>query len=443
MAIKTRLKKVRTTEINVPRRFREDLGDLDELIESIQSYGVLQPITLNGNMELMAGGRRFEAATRAGVEWIPALIRDTDDELDLREIELIENVHRKDFSWNEKVQLTQHIHNLLEEKHGQWTQKQTAEVINRSPAGVYRHLELANALQIVPDLGNCKSEDEAFKAWKKAQERAQVSKLRELQEQKFADPDTQETAPTDETETERNKRRIYQYAHDHYRIGDAFEGMQELIDYYKGRGGSMIRFIECDPPYAIDLNEAKRGEEKHEDYNEVDKGDYPGFLRKIAEMTYKVAARDAWMIFWYGPTWHCEVFAALRRAGWQVDDIPGIWVKPTGQTNSPDTYLARQYEPFAICRKGKPLLAQQGTSNVFHAPHVPTNKKYHPTQRPLDLMNELVATFCYPNTIALVPFLGSGATLRACYQHGVNAFGWELSEYYRDKFLLEVVNDDE
>jgi ParB-like chromosome segregation protein Spo0J len=46
-------------------------------------------------MRLLAGGRRIHAALAAGLTVIPALVRQVEDELDSREIELMENVFRK------------------------------------------------------------------------------------------------------------------------------------------------------------------------------------------------------------------------------------------------------------------------------------------------------------------------------------------------------------
>jgi len=56
-------------------------------------------------------------------------------------------------------------------------------------------------------------------------------------------------------------------------------------------------------------------------------------------------------------------------------------------------------------------------------------------------MEELLDTFTFPGAIALIPFLGSGVMLRACYQKGIKGFGWELTEVLRDQFLLKVEED--
>ncbi len=80
-----------------PRRHMDDLG-LQELADSIREHGVLQPIlvteTLNG-YQLIAGERRVRASRIAGLERIPALVRQLADR-DQLEVALVENVQRAD-----------------------------------------------------------------------------------------------------------------------------------------------------------------------------------------------------------------------------------------------------------------------------------------------------------------------------------------------------------
>jgi ParB family chromosome partitioning protein len=76
-----------------------DEGDLDELVGSIREIGVLQPIVVrpvpgdDGSFELIMGERRWRATQAAGLDVIPAIIRETDD-ADLLRDALLENLHR-------------------------------------------------------------------------------------------------------------------------------------------------------------------------------------------------------------------------------------------------------------------------------------------------------------------------------------------------------------
>jgi ParB family chromosome partitioning protein len=85
------------------RQPRTEFDDeaLEGLAASIRAVGVLQPVVVRprdeGGYELVVGERRWRAARRAGLERIPAVVRDADDQ-DLLRDALIENLHREDLN---------------------------------------------------------------------------------------------------------------------------------------------------------------------------------------------------------------------------------------------------------------------------------------------------------------------------------------------------------
>ena len=86
-----------------PRQPRRDFSDTDlqELQLSMEANGLLQPVAVrprkDGRYELIAGERRFRAATRLGWTSIPAFVRDVSDE-QLLSLALVENLHREDLN---------------------------------------------------------------------------------------------------------------------------------------------------------------------------------------------------------------------------------------------------------------------------------------------------------------------------------------------------------
>lgn len=82
-------------------RVHFDEDTLSELSASIRAIGLLQPILVrpgkDGRFELIAGERRWRAATRAGLTLIPAIIRITDDVSSVEQA-LVENLHRQDLT---------------------------------------------------------------------------------------------------------------------------------------------------------------------------------------------------------------------------------------------------------------------------------------------------------------------------------------------------------
>ena len=67
---------VQIKDIKIKKRVRKDLGNLEDLKDSLRTYGLLNPITLNSRYELIAGERRLQAATQLGWTSINANIID-------------------------------------------------------------------------------------------------------------------------------------------------------------------------------------------------------------------------------------------------------------------------------------------------------------------------------------------------------------------------------
>ena len=88
-------------DIKIKKRVRKDLGDLEMLKDSLKRFGLMNPITINSQNELVAGHRRLEAAKALGWTSIDAVQVDTKDKLLLLELELEENVQRKPFTDDE------------------------------------------------------------------------------------------------------------------------------------------------------------------------------------------------------------------------------------------------------------------------------------------------------------------------------------------------------
>jgi len=84
--------------VKVKERVRKDIGDLRTLTDSMQKYGQLSPIVITRSHELVAGHRRLMAAQQLGWQSIEAtFVTAAADDAKL-EIELQENVYRKDFT---------------------------------------------------------------------------------------------------------------------------------------------------------------------------------------------------------------------------------------------------------------------------------------------------------------------------------------------------------
>ena len=124
-----------------PRRaFDEDA--LEELAASIAEVGLLQPVVVrkvgDGNYELVMGERRWRASQRAGLEYIPAIVRETPDTDMLRDA-LLENLHRQQLDPLEEAAAYQQLLDDFGATHEQLAQK-----VGRSRPHISNTLRLLN-----------------------------------------------------------------------------------------------------------------------------------------------------------------------------------------------------------------------------------------------------------------------------------------------------------
>ncbi|MEM9739589.1 MAG: ParB/RepB/Spo0J family partition protein [Pseudomonadota bacterium] len=125
---------------------------LEELTESIRSRGVLQAILVRPDpktprtYQIVAGERRWRAAKRAGLNTIPAVIKNM-DELELLEIGIIENVQRTDLNPMEEAE----AYGALMKRFGR-TQEGLAESVGKSRAHIANTLRLLKLPEAVRDM---------------------------------------------------------------------------------------------------------------------------------------------------------------------------------------------------------------------------------------------------------------------------------------------------
>ncbi|MFH0927925.1 MAG: ParB/RepB/Spo0J family partition protein [bacterium] len=122
--------------------------DLQDLVESIRTHGVIQPLVVtkkSGRFELIAGERRLRASKLAGLAKVPVVLRDAKDDQEKLELALIENIQRSDLNPIEEALAYQA---LLDEY--QLTQEEVAKRVGKSRsvvANTVRLLHLPTEIQ--------------------------------------------------------------------------------------------------------------------------------------------------------------------------------------------------------------------------------------------------------------------------------------------------------
>lgn len=121
---------------------------------------------------------------------------------------------------------------------------------------------------------------------------------------------------------------------------------------------------------------------------------------------------------------HIIMFCDPRHRFFDPDEV-AVWMKPISSKNT-TKHLGRFFEEIIIERHGDTYNADLESSNytgIYHDALL--EKRVHPFQKPISLMERLIRIYTKPNDLIFDPFAGSGSTLDAAVNQGRQAIGCE------------------
>lgn len=141
---------LKISKIHIGQRVRDEYGDMESLGNSIKEHGLLHPIVVDSNYNLIAGCRRLLACERIGLKEIEAKVLADISEKELRILELEENIRRKDLTELEK---SKNLVELAEIKEQELKEKAENEFCTDSVRKIGRPKEAASLGSIASEIG--------------------------------------------------------------------------------------------------------------------------------------------------------------------------------------------------------------------------------------------------------------------------------------------------
>ena len=241
--------KLEINKIKWGERARKDYGDSDSLLglaQSISKNGLLHPVVIDDTFTLRAGGRRLTAMLQLGWESCSVTMLNDLSDLQKYEVELEENLHRKQFEYAEQVSLVKKIHEVksaIAKKEGkEWTQSDTSKVLGIAEVSVRQDIALAKEIENDPSIGLAKNKGQAKTRARRAKEVRRI---------------TSEVASAPVS----TKRGIH--------LGDCLDVLPTIPD-------DSVDLVLCDPPYGVNFDEHSRNRgydtvygDFHDDLNSV------------------------------------------------------------------------------------------------------------------------------------------------------------------------------
>ena len=443
-----------------PARQRKEYNDIDKLCISIQTYGILEPLVLTDDNTLLAGGRRYTAATQLGLTDVPFVRITGLTETQKEEIELEENIQRSDLTWQEKVCAIARIHKLrARDAHLasiKWGYEQTGAMLFRSTSNIWysiRAAELVEAgdkeviechsLKDVIDLliaRKAKDTNEALVALtqrnsllKKLETKVYDEKGNTIHSPKPFEKDGAlilgydiNNAPVPaSTPTVSTRLDVSSFVH-----------LCSMDEIAPGIPNGTIPVIYTDPPYAINMDDIQQDntgmnvdlvKETHDVTSNID------ILDKFLYRAWDLLTDTGICVLWYDLDQHYFLSRLAENIGFSVQRWPLVWVKTHVCQNGAATYNFTKATEFAmVLRKPKAVLVHQAPTNWYQICNDKTlMKSVHPFWKPLALHNWVLSCIAQPGSMVLDPFAGEGSIPLACLKGNYKPIAYEcIPEVY-------------
>lgn len=373
--------------VDRPNRQRRNIGSIQDLADSINRVGLINPITVTRDNVLIAGERRLEACRLLSEDYkIPARFVDELDPLELQLIELEENLKRSELSWQDQVRAVKTMHDILSSTNENWTQEKTAKYLG------YAQPFIAERISLYSKLGDDRI--------KKAESISNARNIVQREHQRAVDNELNSMMQIAEPETSTSKSTIEN---------------KDFCEWIKTYNGSKFNLIHCDFPYGINHQKSEQGNigtgvfEGYADSEDV----YWSLCSALCTYLNNIALPSCHVMFWFSMKFYSETIEFIEsHSNLELsDERPLIWFKSDNKGIVSDVSRRPRnvYETALLFSRGDRKIITP-VSNVYACP---TSKSFHPSEKPEPMLRHFFRMFVDEHSEILDPTCGSGTAIRA------------------------------
>ena len=420
--IQARTEMIAIIDIKVSDRARTEMGSVGELCTSIQKFGLLNPIIIDQYMNLHCGERRLRAFKELKLEFIPCRFIENLSEVEKLEVELDENIRRKELTWTEELFLKEKITRKWQELEPKTTLETIASRLNMSDDVLKTDLFLVKSCKDNPEL---QTEKEKTAALRKAREIQNIA-IRNLMVQASGAVKSVPTLPNlEQTNSELSQTPVYtnQYTKDNITIYN-----DDCLNILKAIQTESVDCIISDPPYGVDFDGNSDFQNWLSTFRDDHEFVFTTLLPPILTELYRVLKPDGHFYFFYAMIHHQRFLELVKSVGFKPQYVPLIWWKGA-QSGLKERYRM-DYEPVLFGGKcgGRRLTQPASTVQSYQNP---TNK-LHPAEKPVSLLEYYITQSTIEGEVVLDCFAGSGSTILAAFNQNRVGIGIEKEKQWFD-----------
>lgn len=390
-------------------RQRREVDDIGPLAQSIAEVGLINPIVIDRSGKLIAGERRFHAISSLGWTNIPAqFIEDLPEEV-IWQIELEENIKRKNLSWQDECAAIKRFHELKVKSDPDWSQDDTAQMLNLSQPDIAGKLAVA---------------EEIAKGNTRVSEAPKLSTAKNIVSRNNARKrDSVIAALTDAPVKEVPLLNV------------------DFTDWLDTYTGPKFNFIHCDFPYGVNADDHDQGSASNHGGYEDSFATYQSLIAALRDSMDHIVAESAHIMFWFSLDYYEYTRTELQSMGWRINPFPLIWFKSDNTGIIPDAQRGprRVYETaFFGSRGDRKIVAPISNLCAF-----PSIKTIHMSEKPVGMLKHFFRMFVDEYSTVLDPTCGSGNAIRAASQAGCSsALGIERDKDFYEQARENFYDDD-
>jgi len=413
--------KILISTITVPERRRKQKGDIEELADSIDRYGLFHPVIVRkagkGQYTLVAGERRLLAYQALKREHIEARLLEELDKFEAAAVELEENARRLNMTWQEEAEAVLYYHEARAAGDPDWTMELTADSLGLTEKTASVRCSIARAVRDNPKKFELfETLSAAYNVIMRERQRAvdsEAAKFLLSGDTVLADEEEHSNEPLSiEEAIERNRglavREIRAPILDLHNVEFA-----EFLE--KDLRGRQWNLLHCDFPYGVGLHESEQG--GMEKWGGGSYEDTPAIFWTLcrqlaAALPHILEPTGGHMLFWYPVAEYTRIFDFWSELCF-VNPVPLIWFKSDNTGILPDSRRGprRVYEAALLATFGdRPVVS--AVNNVIACPAA-KDKAKHPSEKPFPVVSHFLRMLCDETTKLLDPSCGAGTALAA------------------------------
>ena len=438
------IKEIPIESIIIKDRQRKDLGDIEKIKALIKSVGQLNPILVTPDYKLISGERRIVSLKK--LKRTHALVRIMPN-LSKRQrvlIEYAENAGRKDFTWQEDLNMKVKLHNIwaneAKKKNKRWGFRKTASELGCAASGLFADLNLAEGISLYPELGECANKTQAKNMYRGILRHVEtLNAIEDLDAEEKERLDTlMSSEPIEEIVNEgRDMPSIPQAKHADVEVVVFEEAVDESEDDKDDAPEAVYSIKTCEdiieefPNGTVSLVELDPPGENEPGWSQKELFEfYSSYLPKI----FKILINDSWVICWTDIRNYIELNDIAQRVGFSVQEKPGICMYSGLKGNVSERTMINNYDSFVLIGKGNSFF----NNNVFPAgilsDSIPESRMVHPDEKPLGFYKKAMPPLAREDGIFLSPFAGSGNSMIIAAGLGMKPIGCDKIQKYAMDF---------